>query len=280
MVRSRLIVGSVGWAQERLLIDTGSVPAHGRLSSSGLEKPLMSDWYRTAFGELYPLLYPHRDDPSAAREVGRLIEVLGMTRSGARALDLGCGNGRHAEALSELGLAVSGLDLSPELLGAARQRPPLTGNLIRGDMRRLPFCPVFDLVLSLFTSFGYFADDENLRTLGEMSRVLKPGGRLVIDHINRPAVERNLVPSDTREAPGCRIHQKREIVGERVRKEIVIAWHDGRSTELSEDVRLYSPDQMRDLLSSTGLREVTLFGSFGGAELTVASDRMIAVATR
>jgi ubiquinone/menaquinone biosynthesis C-methylase UbiE len=240
-----------------------------------------SDWFKSAFGELYPVLYPHRDDESAAREVCNLIRQLQLARGGAQVLDLCCGNGRHAASLAEMGFDVYGLDLSPELLARAAARCALCGRLVRGDLRQLPFGARFDLVVNLFTSFGYFsADKDNTRALREMARVLRPGGQLVIDHINSASIARTLVPEDTRRAGDHRITQRRRIAKHRVRKEIRIEWDDGRTARIHEDVRLYTPEEMRQLLNTCGLTDVRFYGSFDGAALTPQAERMIVRATQ
>ncbi len=237
-----------------------------------------TEWFRTSFGELYPILYPGRDDASAACEIERLVTLLALAGSRARVLDLGCGHGRHAVALRRLGLRVTGLDLSPELLALARQRGELDGQLVRGDLRAIPLRAAFDVVLSLFTSFGYFLEDsENERAAQEMARVLRPGGRAVIDHIHRCSLVQTLVPENTWQGAGFRVTQRRYISGSRVCKEIIVTWDDGRVTRLEESVRLYSPEEMAALLARVGFQDVRFFGSFGGDPLRSDAQRMIAV---
>jgi SAM-dependent methyltransferase len=238
------------------------------------------EWFREAFGELYPLLYPHRDDESAAREVARLVELLGLEGSRARVLDLACGNGRHAVAFAAAGLRVFGFDLSPQLLQRAGSRRELTGRLVRADMRAVPFAAAFDLVVNLFTSFGYFSDEQNALALAEMAGALIPGGRLVIDHINRATVERKLVPEDHRYGPGLRITQKRQIAGNRVQKEIIVVWDDGRAKRLIEDVRLYTPEELSRLMVDSGFTDTRIYGSYGGEPFGSQSPRMVVIAKK
>jgi len=245
------------------------------------EEESSGEWFRIAFGSLYPILYPHRDDAAAAREAAEFVALLGYRGRATAVLDLGCGTGRHAEALIGLGLQVWGLDLSTELLARARRRAPLAGRLVRGDMRALPFSNRFGLVVNLFTSFGYFAADrENVQALREMVRVLQPGGELLIDHIHRAHLERCLVPEDERRAEDCEIHQRRRISGNRVHKDIAIRWDDGRRQHLREDVRLFEPEEIAGLATDTGLENVRLFGSFRGEALTADAQRMILVARK
>ena len=246
-----------------------------------MEQQDPTDWFVTAFGELYPLLYAHRDDQAAARELAGLAALLGRPLAGARALDLGCGVGRHAEALAAAGTRLTGIDLSAPLLARAARRSALAGRLVRGDMRSLPFGPVFDLVLNLFTSFGYFSgDEENEQVVREMARVLVTGGVLVIDHIHRERLLRDLVPEDVREEGGLVIRQCREIRGQRIRKEIAVCWPDGRERRFVEDVRLYRPEEMAALLAAAGLAAPRFYGSLAGAPFGPDAPRMVVIAAK
>jgi SAM-dependent methyltransferase len=239
------------------------------------------EWFRRAFGEIYPLVYPHRDDDSAARETAQLVDVLALDGGGALVLDLACGTGRHTVAFARAGLRVVGLDLSEPLAHRAYERAELTGRVVLGDMRALPFDSAFSLVANLFTSFGYFQGDaENAHVLSEMARVLVPGGRVVIDHVNRTRLEATLVPCDTRVGEGYRMKQRRRICGNRVIKDVVVSQDDGTVTEFREDVRLYTPDELACELMAAGFSELRFYGWYDGAPLTEQSERMIAVARK
>lgn len=246
-----------------------------------MTSPGTTPWYELAFGEHYPELYAHRDDETAAAEITKLRTAFDFFRPGARTLDLCCGTGRHAAPLGEMGLRLIGYDLSPALLDRARKRPALVGRLVRGDMRRLPFGPGFDLVVNLFTSFGYFpTDQENEQALSEMGRVLMPGGHLVLDHINAARLRAHLVAEDVRRGPGVQITQRRRLSGTRIRKEVTIE-REGRATlQYQENVRLYSPDDMRSLLKPMGFRDVRFAGGFDGRPFKPDSGRMIVVARK
>ena len=96
-----------------------------------------SQWWTSYFDAQYlkeyePLFAFERD----RREVARLIEILELP-SGARVLDVPCGQGRHAHLLAEAGFDVDGLDYSKDLLALAKKRG--TGKTLRytrGDMDR------------------------------------------------------------------------------------------------------------------------------------------------
>jgi SAM-dependent methyltransferase len=236
-------------------------------------------WYVEAFGAYYPVVYAHRDDESASAEVESLISLLGLSAGRHRVLDVGCGGGRHAAAFRRMGMDAFGLDLSLAMLEIASERQTLEGRLVMGDMRRLPFRPVFDCVVSLFTSFGYFGEEENMGSAVEMARLLRGGGRLVVDHINAAAAERR-TGGDSRTEGGVRIRQRRWVDGKRIRKEIEVSEDDRPSARFRENVRLYTAREMRELLTSAGLCVVGIYGSLEGTDLTDASERMVAVAEK
>jgi ubiquinone/menaquinone biosynthesis C-methylase UbiE len=103
-----------------------------------------------------------------------------------RILDAGCGDARLAVALAEQGATVTGVDAEPRMLAAGRAHAESRGvavRLVQGDVRTLPFPDAsFDVVLAV--TVLCFVDDAP-RTAGEMARVLRPGGRLVIGELGR-----------------------------------------------------------------------------------------------
>lgn len=137
------------------------------------------------------------DDPAFADAVAQ----LGLPAGGA-ALDVGCGTGRalpHLRAAVGPGGTVAGLDLTPAMAEAAATRGPV----LLGDARRLPIAGgVVDGVLA--SGLLHHLPDR-VAGLGELARVTRPGGRLVLFHpIGRQALAarrgRTLDPTDIRDA--------------------------------------------------------------------------------
>jgi SAM-dependent methyltransferase len=152
------------------------------------------EWFIPWFNSIhYHALYAHRDEAEAARFVDELIEYL-LPNGGDAVLDLACGTGRHAKRLALRGLRVLGIDLSTESVAEAKRNegPNLW---FRPQDMRLPFgTRVFDYVLNLFTSFGYFEDPaENLTVVHNVAQSLKPGGRFVLDYVNVALAEKHLI---------------------------------------------------------------------------------------
>jgi len=235
-------------------------------------------WYVKAFGDLYPLVYTHRDEEAASKEVLSLVSALGL-ENGSAVLDLCCGGGRHSQALASLNYRLFGLDLSLPLLNQAKTKISIQGKLVQSDMRFLPFKQSFDLVLNLFSSFGYFDDKDNEMTLRGIRQCLKFKGRLVLDHINRDKVVKTLVPADTSQRNGVKINQRRWIDGNRVLKKVEVVYPDGSNDTYVENVRMYHPEEMVELLNSNGYSMVELWGTYLGGKFNSNSDRMIVLAT-
>ena len=104
-------------------------------------------------------------------------------KPGERILDIAAGTGTSSAALAKSGAEVVALDFSPGMIEEGRKRhPDLT--FVEGDAEALPFPPQsFDAVT---ISFGLRNVNNPQLAIGEMYRVLKPGGRLVICEFSHP----------------------------------------------------------------------------------------------
>ncbi|PTX59085.1 ubiquinone/menaquinone biosynthesis C-methylase UbiE [Melghirimyces profundicolus] len=234
-------------------------------------------WYEESFGEDYLLVYRHRNRANAEREIRAAAGWLDL-KKGDRVLDLCCGTGRHSISLDDLGLKVTGIDLSPVLLKYAEKASKGRDiRYVRGDMRDLPFEEnEFAAVFNLFTSFGYFIEDgENEKVLSEIHRVTQPGGRFLIDFLNRNAVEKNLVPESVREENGVKITERRWIDGDFVRKKITLSDSRGQR-EYRERVKMYDRTRMVEMMEKAGLTVEGVRGDFEGSPYSEEeSPRMI-----
>src|SRR5262245_41960293 len=126
---------------------------------------VLEPWYEHLYATLHGVL---------RRE---LMPAAG--RPGPRALDAGCGTGFQAAILAEMGYGVHGVDLSHRLLRDARER--LGGApLVQGDVEALPYGDgAFDAATCCGSTLSYSGDAR--RALSEIARVLRPGGRLLVE---------------------------------------------------------------------------------------------------
>jgi SAM-dependent methyltransferase len=235
--------------------------------------------------EVEDYMYFYRDDLTDERsdaEVASLVKLLELD-SPMRILDLACGFGRHANRLAVLGHSVTGVDFTPGFLEIARQKAAEMGVQVdyrQGDMRQLGFVEEFDRVLLLFTSFGYFEDDENAQVLENMARALKPGGLLGFDTPNRDVIVKDLSTSDVIEKDSDlminrlsfdvltgRFHNRRIVIRNGVRKDKPFS------------IRLYNATEIRDLLNRVGLEVYKMLGG-DDQPLSASSRRMVVVARK
>jgi len=248
-------------------------------------------WYEDAFGADYLDRYAHRDQTEADRAAEAFLERARLDR-GARVLDLCCGGGRHAEALSQQGVRVTGLDLSWDLLRAAVGRAARTGShvdFVRGDMRRIPFADgAFDAVVHFFTAFGYFEDDEeNLRVLWEVARMLRPGGWYLFDFLNSERLTAELTATpcirteETLDDGVTVVSERRLEGGSRRAEKTTRIMREGQTVrEIVESVRLFRPWELRPAFWAAGFVIVEQWGGYDARPHGPDSPRWIVLCRR
>lgn len=140
-------------------------------------------WGETYLYEYQDILTPER----TCADVDFLERELHLEKS-MKVLDLCCGHGRHTIELAKRGYQMTGLDLNTFFLDNAKHDAEAAGatiNWIKSDMREVPFEGEFDVVVNLFTAFGYLeSDDEDQKVLHQVTKALKPGGQFTLDVYN------------------------------------------------------------------------------------------------
>jgi SAM-dependent methyltransferase len=223
---------------------------------------------------------PHLEAVSDAQAetIWRLLDL----EPGMQVLDLACGHGRIANRLAERGARVTGLDATPLFLEHARRDATERGvavEYVSGDMRSLPWPEHrFERVISWFTSFGYFGDDDNHKVLAEAHRVLRPAGRLLVENNNLaellprwlPAVvverdENLMIDRSTFEPTTGRAVTERTCV------------RDGHVRRFRFAVRMFIGVELKAWLLATGFHSVDQM-DHEGAALGARSGRMVSIA--
>ena len=144
-----------------------------------------ADVWDAFFSDFYLRAYAGDERDAEAEEQALAAARLSGCPEGGELLDVPCGFGRHSLPLARAGYRVTGVDRSGTLLAEARRRGD-GPEFVQADYRRLPFADErFDAALNLFTSLGYLGDEEDVKVLGEIRRVLRPGARLVIEILHR-----------------------------------------------------------------------------------------------
>lgn len=242
-------------------------------------------WYETFFGDAWLEIARERPEERTAQEVEFVVERLEL-QPGARVLDLACGHGRHAVPMAERGYRVTGLDASEPSLALARERAVAAGvevELVHGDMRELRRDGEFDAVLNLFTSFGYFEDEEdNARVVESVARALRPGGRFLVDTVNLLGLARRFRDRFWDEVGANVFLEQRDydFLTARSRAWWTLVGPDGTRRDLAHSVRMYAPHELAALVRDCGLEVEAAYGDFEGAELSFDSWRLILIACK
>jgi len=217
------------------------------------------------------------------------VEVAGLVKIGSldtpmRILDVPCGFGRHTNRLAAFGHHMTGVDMYPGFLELARRDAEARGVQVdyrQGDMRHLEFEAEFERVMMLFTSFGYFEDEDNFHVLENVARALTPEGLFILDVPNRDMAMKNIHPVNFTEKNGDlmidrvsfdtltgRLHNRRIVIRNGVRKDKPFF------------VRLFNPTELRDWLLLAGMDIAQMYGGYDVSPISEDSRRMIVVAKR
>jgi SAM-dependent methyltransferase len=243
-------------------------------------------WFEEIFDEDYLRTLPFMTAAQTMKEVA-FIEASLEAPAGAEILDVACGYGRHAVELGQKGLNVTGLDLSlPLLIKAAdeAQRRSLSVNFVHADMREMPFDRKFDGAYCMLTSFGYFDEDANLKVAEGVSRALKPGGRFLLDIVNRDYIVADLPTRIWWEGVGCVVLEEVDFNfhTSRIVTRRSVVFEDGRQLEQEISVRAYSLHELGRLLRQAGFRVLDISGSLAtrGRFLGVNSRNLLVLSEK
>ena len=221
-----------------------------------------------------------------AEEVEFICEALELMQ-GATVLDLCCGQGRHGQLLADRGMKVVGLDSSRFLLAEAQKNGSSSQSrlhLVEGDTRHIPLKPVCDAVINLFTSFGFFEDNENKRIITAVVASLKPGGKFLLEHWNPYVVlqlnqtrnwwwmsESLLALAEVEYDPAS---------GWLSDHRTVIDLSTGAVRESVNRIRFYFPTELEEMLASAGLKVRAMYGDFDYSPFLTESRRLITIAEK
>ncbi|RKT54353.1 SAM-dependent methyltransferase [Saccharothrix australiensis] len=226
--------------------------------------------------------------PRRVAEAEHLVATSPLLKvaAGDRVLDLACGPGTHVVPLARRGAVVTGVDLSEAMLARARdacERAGTTARLVRADMRDHVEPGGYDLVVNMYTSFGYFVEPgENLAVLRNAHASLVPGGRLLVDVMGKEVFAGWVGRPQAVDVEGGGTVFMRDTVLDdwtRLRSD----WTYVRGDEVrrtSTYCVLYSAAELRALFREAGFAEVECFGDFDGSPYDNHARRLIVRGTR
>jgi SAM-dependent methyltransferase len=218
----------------------------------------------------------------ADTDVATILTTV-RARPNSSVLDLGCGPGAHAIGFARLGHRVTGVDSSPRLLDRARSAAragDVEVEWVEADMREFQRPSTFDLICSLYASFGYFDDPENRRVLENVCTSLMPHGVFVLDLIGRETAVRHWQERRWHEVDGVLYLERctsADNWASMVSEWIVV--RKGVRADFRVKQRLYSGTELRGLLLSLGFTEVQLSGGLDGeTPYDESARRLVAIA--
>jgi len=216
-----------------------------------------ASWFDTPY---YHILYKDRDYEEAQLFMDNITNYLNLPEE-AKILDLACGKGRHSIYLNQLGYDVTGADLSENSIAIAKKAENESLHFIVHDMRQ-PCESKYDAILNLFTSFGYFENDQdNLITLKAIQSSLTEYGFAVIDFMNVTNVVNNLVPEEIKTVDGIDFKIKRFELDGYIYKEIDFE-DKGEQFHFTEKVRALTLTDFENLMEEAGIFLLDVFGDY------------------
>lgn len=257
------------------------------------------EWWEELFDDKYLATYVDKVTPvDTEREVSFIIKKLQLKKDNC-ILDVACGYGRHAIALAEKGYKVTGVDYSSNFLAKAREeskRKNLHIDFIQGDMRKLTFKDEFNVALNLFTSFGYFAKEEDHEAvLHSIYNALKPKGLFLIDLTNVNRLAFNLETNGEKNGKntysllrkirlsnGLEVTTQHHLDMNSMRWQMTRSWQDSTEKKsYTSDVRLFTFQEISSLMKKSKFSVKGRWGGFDGSEYDKnKSNRMIILAQK
>ncbi len=215
-----------------------------------------NNWFDSKY---YHILYKNRNHEEARKFINKIIEHLNL-KPKSKILDAGCGKGRHSIEIEKLGHIVTGIDLSKNSIKFAKQFENSNLNFLVHDISK-PLNIEFNVVLNLFTSFGYYEKDKDLEILLSLEKNLDKNGTGVIDFFNIKNVKDNLVKKEQTTIENIKFKIKRKINKFSVIKEI--SFEDNSiDYKFKESVNTLSLLDFKNYFNQTNLEIIEIFGDY------------------
>lgn len=250
-------------------------------------------WTDRYFGPDYFGIHPlYEPDPKKdIRETNFITEIASLWANGKVVLDMCCGYGRHSIELARRGFQVVGIDNSEYMLDLARKNAFGVGNVVfeEQDMKVFDYIDRFNLVLSIFSSFGLFNDLENEKVIENVARSMKKGAIFILDTVDRSHAQKGIMGSPHREhiikEKGIKLvedYHLDESTGVLQGTNRSYDLKDGKlRTQGTFYLRLYTFKEIQQLLQKYGLSVVAVHGDLNTKEAFLDnSPRMVVISKK
>lgn len=244
-----------------------------------INDPWYVQWLNSPF---FHKLYGKRKEERAGVLMRHLVAHFSTAR-GSRILDTACGTGDTCASLTELGFDVTGIDLAPASIAAARLKEKENLQFFIHDIRLPFFTNYFDLAFNIMTSFGYFRTRrEHEAAIRTIARSLKPGGKFVIDYPNTHFAEDHLRQSEIIHEEGTKYEFLRWQNETHFFSRLRITDESLKAPmEITEEIVKFNLGDFNDMFSFHGMQVQEVFGDYDlGHYDTRLKPRLLIVAEK
>ncbi len=246
----------------------------------------MISWYENnEFWEVMEQkIFADKNPAETKKEVEQIISLTGIVGN-SKILDLCCGQGRHSLEFARRGFKVTGIDRTKKYLERAIKeatRKNLSIEFTNEDIRNFKSESYFDMIINMYTSFGYFEKhEENMKVLHNCYESLSSNGKLLIDLVGKEILKKKFKESESTTIEGITYIEQRKLIGDW--KMIENKWkliNGLQEREFKLSHWLYSAEELKEMLSETGFHSIKIFGDLSGIRYDENAKRLIAIAVK
>ncbi len=223
-----------------------------------------NQWYEDWFNsEYYHILYQNRNHEEAEAFIDTLFSYLNLPKT-TQVVDMACGKGRHAKKIADLGFETIGLDLSKDSIHYAMRYEKCNLHFFIHDMLKSPAMHFqnANLVLNLFTSFGYFKTfEDHLKVVENFGQCIKPDGMFLFDFMNATKVVNELKSEEIKILDNITFKINKEFSNHIIYK--TISFEDqGVKHQHTEEVYALNYTDFKTLFNANGFEIEHTFGDY------------------
>ncbi len=236
------------------------------------------EWFEQFYNDQYKAWVLDQIPASMTQaQLDMIQDALNLAQN-AHILDVFCGEGRHAIPLAKKGFEVTAIDLyEPFIQTIVKSSAGLNIHPICMDARSINYEKKFDAIILLFTSFGYFSDEENELLMNNLSNALKDDGKILIDIENRDYILKNYLHEKWRNKENGLLLERHAFNPFTSRQKTRRIWIDPKGNQeiYSRNLRLYSAHELIALAGKYHLEIIHKWGNYDKKPFSINTPRMI-----